>query len=97
MRRCLLMILLFDRGLHAFRTFFDYDKMSLAILLTKSNDLAQYLNRLSHNTQRNKIKDKHVIINKHMKKLLTRLEAGINGGCPVLVFGITNNLLSRGA
>jgi hypothetical protein len=31
-----------------------------------------------------------------MKKLLPRLEAGRNGGCPVLVFGITQKLLSRG-
>jgi len=30
----------------------------------------------------------------HMGKLLPRLEAGRNGGCPILVFGITTKLLN---
>jgi len=86
-----------DKDLHAFRTFFDYDKISLGILLTIGNDLGPYSNRLDYNTQGKRIKDKNGPITTHMKKLLIRLEAGINGGCPVLVFGITNKLLSRGA
>jgi hypothetical protein len=87
----------FDRDLYAFRTFFDYDKISLGILLTIGNDLGPYSNRLGYNTHGKRIKDKYGHSTTHMKKLLTRLEAGKNGGCPVLVFGITNNLLSRGA
>ncbi|MFP4030091.1 MAG: hypothetical protein ACOC98_08885 [Thermodesulfobacteriota bacterium] len=31
-----------------------------------------------------------------MGKLLPRLQAGRNGGCPVLVFGITPKLLETG-
>jgi hypothetical protein len=31
----------------------------------------------------------------HMGKLLPRLQAGRNGGCPVLVFGITPKLLLK--
>lgn len=87
----------FDRDLHAFRTFFDYDKISLGILLTRGNDLGPYSNRLGYNTQGKGINDKYGHSTTHMKKLLPRLEAGQNGGCPVLVFGITNRLLSRGA
>jgi hypothetical protein len=84
----------FDRDLHAFRTFFDYDKISLGILVTRSNDLDSYFDSLGYNNKGKRIKDKYGVSTTHMNKLLPRLEAGINGGCPILVFGITQNLLS---
>jgi len=86
----------FDRDLYAFRTFFDYDKISVGILVTRSNDLDSYFYSLGYNSEGKRIKDKYGASTTHMKKLLPRLEAGRNGGCPVLVFGITQKLLSRG-
>ena len=32
-----------------------------------------------------------------MKRLLPRIEGGAGGGCPILVFGITENLYDSGA
>ena len=87
----------FDRDLYAFRTFFDYDKISVGILVTRSNDLDLYFYSLGYNSEGKRIKDKYGSSTTHMKKLLPRLEAGRNGGCPILVFGITQKLLSRGA
>ena len=86
----------FDRDLYAFRTFFDYDKISVGILVTRSNDLDPYFYSLWYNSEGKRIKDKYGASTTHMKKLLPRLEAGRNGGCPILVFGITQKLLSRG-
>jgi CRISPR-associated protein Csd2 len=81
----------FDRDLYAFRTFFEYNKLSVAILTTRSNDLDIYFTKLGK-----EIKKKYGASTTHMGKLLPRLIAGRNGGCPVLVFGITRKLLSKG-
>lgn len=76
----------FDRDLFAFRVFFDYNKISVGVIVTRSNEL-------------DKLFQKHDIIKKygasttHMGKLLPRIRGGRNGGCPVLVFGITPRLL----
>lgn len=76
----------FDRDLFAFRTFFDYDRISVGILVTRSNDLDSLFNEMGEN-----IKKKYGASTTHMKKLLPRLRAGRNGGCPILVFGITQH------
>ena len=39
------------------------------------------------------INNKYGASTTHIGKLVPRLEAGRNGGCPVLVFGITTNLM----
>ncbi len=76
----------FDRDLYAFRAFFEYNAISVGVLVTRSNELDPLLRRLN-------IISKYGASTTHMGKLLPRLEAGRNGGCPVLVFGITSNLL----
>lgn len=77
----------FDRDLYAFRAFFEYDAISLGILVTRSNELDPTFKKLE-------ISHKYGASTTHMGKLLPRLIAGRNGGCPVLVFGITTKLLS---
>jgi len=77
----------FDRDLYAFRAFFEYDAISLGVLVTRSNDLDPLFKELGINS-------KYGASTTHMGKLIPRLEAGRNGGCPVLVFGITTKLLS---
>jgi hypothetical protein len=78
----------FDRDLYAFSTFFNYDKISVGILITRSNELDPYFSSLGGS-----MKNKYGASTTQMGKLLPRLQAGRNGGCPVLVFGITPKLL----
>lgn len=73
----------FDRDLFAFSTFFEYDRISVGVLVTRSNDLDPLFNYLG-----NDIKKKYGASTTHMGKLIPRLEAGRNRGCPILVFGI---------
>lgn len=76
----------FDRDLYAFRAFFDYDAISLGILVTRSNKLDPIFRDLG-------LMHKYGASTTHIGKLLGRLKAGRNGGCPVLAFGITPKLL----
>lgn len=78
----------FDRDLYAFRHFFEYDVISAAVLVTRSNDLDPLFKSLG-------IMKKYGASTTHIGKLLPRLSAGRNGGCPVLVFGITRKLLKE--
>lgn len=89
----------FDRDLYAFRAFFDYDRISLGVLVTRSNELDSWFDSLGaykdkYGTER-LYKAKFGASTTHMRKLLPRLNAGRSGGCPVLVFGITTKLLSE--
>lgn len=87
----------FDRDLYAFRAFFEYDKISLGVLVTRSNELDPWFASLGMYTDkygvRRAYKAKYGASTTHMGKLIPRLEAGRSGGCPVLVFGITPRLL----
>ncbi|MCU7879064.1 MAG: hypothetical protein KZQ84_20165 [Candidatus Thiodiazotropha sp. (ex Lucinoma borealis)] len=89
----------YDRDLYAFRTFFDYDKISVGVLVTRSNALDPWFSDLGEYEDKNgkvrTYKSKFGASTTHMGKLLPRLAAGRNGGCPVLVFGITPELLER--
>jgi hypothetical protein len=76
----------FDRDLYAFRAFFDYNRISLGILVTRSLELNPYFKSLG-------LFHKYGASTTHIGKLLPRLKAGRSGGCPVLVFGITTRLL----
>ncbi|MFQ5783277.1 MAG: BglII/BstYI family type II restriction endonuclease [Alphaproteobacteria bacterium] len=89
----------FDRDLYAFRAFWEYDKISVGILVTRSIELDEYFHSLGeyddkHGVRR-RYKDKFGASTTHMGKLLPRLRAGRSGGCPVLVFGITPRLLEE--
>lgn len=76
----------FDRDLFAFRTFFECGVISAAILVTRSEDLNLVFKKLG-------IQNKYGASTTWMGKLTYRLDAGRNGGCPVLVFGITKKLI----
>ena len=87
----------FDRDLYAFRAFFEYNRISVGVLVTRSNKLDPWFASLGEyvdkNGRRRAYKDKYGASTTHIGKLLPRLKAGRNGGCPVLVFGITPNLI----
>lgn len=78
----------FDRDLFAFRTFFDYGKISVGVLVTRSNELDPFFKSVG-------LYQKYGASTTQMGKLLPRLEAGRGGGCPILVFGITTKLMTR--
>jgi hypothetical protein len=87
----------YDRDLITFKAFFEYDTISLAILVTRSNELDDWFKSLGTFVDKDG-KVKHVYkkfgaSTTHMGKLLSRMEAGRNGGCPILIFGITPRLV----
>jgi CRISPR-associated protein Csd2 len=77
----------FDRDLFAFRSFHENGKISLGILLTRSAELNPVFNSIGK-------KAKFGASTTWMGKLLPRIEAGRGGGCPILVFGITPQLVA---
>lgn len=69
----------------------------MGILVTRSNELDPWFNSLGayvdkYGTER-LYKSKYGASTTHIGKLLPRLRANRNGGCPVLVFGITTKSL----
>lgn len=76
----------YDRDLNAFSTFYIYNRISVGVLITRSNALDPLFKELG-------IKGKYGASTTQMKKLISRLDAGVNGGCPVLVFGITPSVI----
>ncbi len=77
----------FDRDLYAFRAFHECGVISAAVLLTRSESLNAVFKQLQ-------VMPKYGASTTWMGKLLYRLNANRNGGCPVLVFGITPELIS---
>lgn len=76
----------FDRDLYAFRAFFEYNAISVGVLVTRSIELNSIFKKLG-------LSHKYGASTTHLGKLIPRLEAGRNGGCPVLVFGMTSKLI----
>ncbi|MGB4334711.1 MAG: BglII/BstYI family type II restriction endonuclease [Chromatiaceae bacterium] len=76
----------FDRDLYAFRAFHEAGVISAAVLLTRSEGLNEVFKNLD-------IMQKYGASTTWMGKLLYRMRASRNGGCPVLVLGITSKLI----
>jgi len=77
----------FDRDLYAFSAFYMSGAIDCAILVTRSKSLNEVFRQLG-------IMAKYGASTTWMGKLLFRLNAGRNGGCPVLVAGITPKCIS---
>ncbi len=89
----------FDRDLYAFRAFFEYDKISVGILVTRSNELDPWFPSFGEyfdkDGEKRKYIQKYDATKSHMAQLLPKLQMGFSGGCPILVFGITTKSLSK--
>ncbi|WP_018995015.1 BglII/BstYI family type II restriction endonuclease [Thioalkalivibrio sp. ALJ2] len=88
----------FDRDLYAMRAFHECGLVSAGIMLTRSEKLDPVFREVPQldragNTVKSSVKSKYGASTTWMGKLLYRLNAGRNGGCPVLVFGITPRLI----
>lgn len=73
----------FGRDLNNFRLLFDLDAVSVGVIITRSDELADIIGEAGR---------KRYGCTTHMSKLLPRIEGGGGGGCPLLVFGITKKL-----
>jgi hypothetical protein len=91
----------FDRDLYAFSAFAQCGVVDAAVLVTRSASLNPVFRKLGEalkkdgTVERKSSGEPRMTFEKYgasttwMGKLLYRLNAGRNGGCPVLVFGIT--------
>jgi hypothetical protein len=70
----------FDRDLNNFRLLFELRAIEVGVIITRATELASIFGKLGASTT-------------HLDKLLPRLNGGGGGGCPVLVFAITDKLL----
>ena len=75
----------YDRDLNNFRLLFDMRTVSVGIIITRSDELQQIFNALGKGKSYGQS-------TAHMSKLLPKIEGGGGGGCPIIVFGITNRL-----
>ncbi|MGP8251977.1 MAG: BglII/BstYI family type II restriction endonuclease [Terracidiphilus sp.] len=96
----------FDRDLYAFRAFFECGVIDAAVLVTRSKSLDPVFRSLGQALKKDGITpdfkspgvprlthEKYGASTTWIGKLLYRLNAGRNGGCPVLVVGITPKCL----
>lgn len=92
----------FDRDLYAFRAFFECGVIDAAVLVTRSKSLDPVFRSLGQALKKDGVTpdfkspgvprlthEKYGASTTWVGKLLYRLNAGRNGGCPVLVIGIT--------
>jgi hypothetical protein len=96
----------FDRDLYAFNAFAQSGVIDAAVLVTRSASLNPVFERLGpalrkdgeielrRDGSQRQTREKYGASTTWMGKLLYRLNAGRNGGCPVLVFGITPGCIS---
>lgn len=75
----------YDRDLNNFRLLFDLRAISVGIIITRCDHLQNIFNSLGRGKS-------YGNSTTHMSKLIPRIEGGSGGGCPILVFGITNKL-----
>ncbi|MDB5552406.1 MAG: restriction endonuclease [Rhizobium sp.] len=85
----------FDRDLYAFSAFYQAGVIDAAVLITRSRDLNDVFRALGTTLDKegnevagSNLMSKYGASTTWMGKLLYRLNAGRNGGCPVLAIGI---------
>lgn len=71
----------FDRDLSNFRLLFDLRVIEVGVIITRSDELKGLYRAYGK---------RYTATSTWMSKLAPRLDGGGGGGCPVLVFGITN-------
>ena len=76
----------FDRDLYALRAFYECNIISCGVIITRSELLNPIFNKLG-------VKSKYGASTTWMGKLLPRINAGRHGGCPLMVIGITPNVI----
>lgn len=92
----------YDRDLYAFSAFYEAGAIDVGILLTRGSSLdTDYFRGLGKVLKKNGSEGDEEVYKKFgasttwMGKLLYRLDAGRNGGCPVLAIGITPKCVAK--
>ncbi|MBX2956810.1 MAG: hypothetical protein KF846_11670 [Cyclobacteriaceae bacterium] len=88
----------YDRDLYAFRAFFEFGQIDIAIIVTRGKNLVSFFKSLGTYKKNGKTKAyaaKYGASTTHWGKLIPRLEGGRSGGCPVLAFGITDKVIAK--
>ncbi|WP_338466888.1 BglII/BstYI family type II restriction endonuclease [Novosphingobium sp. ZN18A2] len=75
----------YDRDLNNFRLLFDLQVIDVGVIITRCSELQVIFNRLGKGSS-------YGNSTTHMGKLLPRLRGGSGGGCPIVVFGISDQL-----
>jgi len=75
----------FDRDLNNFRLLHQLDVVSVGVIVTRADELQDIFDELGKGKS-------YGSSTTHMSKLLPKIEGGGAGGCPLLIFGITNKL-----
>ncbi len=75
----------FDRDLNNFRLLFELRAISVGIIITRCDRLQDIFDELGRGKS-------YGSSTTHMSKLISRIQGGGGGGCPLLVFGITKKL-----
>jgi hypothetical protein len=91
----------YDRDLYAFSAFYDAGAIDVGVLLTRGSSLDNnFFRSLGNVLNKDGSEGAGPVYKKYgasttwMGKLLYRLDAGRNGGCPVLAIGITPNCVT---
>ncbi|MEQ8368191.1 MAG: BglII/BstYI family type II restriction endonuclease [Roseicyclus sp.] len=86
----------YDRDLYAFSAFYEAGAIDVGVILTRGKSLdSKFFRGLGKALKKDGTEDVGDVYKKYgasttwMGKLLYRLDAGRNGGCPVLAIGIT--------
>ncbi len=79
----------FDRDLNNFRLLFDLHVISVGVIITRCDQLQDIFKSLGRGKS-------YGASTTHMSKLLPRIQGGGGGGCPLLVFGISEKLYVDG-
>jgi len=75
----------YDRDLNNFRLLYERDAISVALIITRCSGLQEIFKSLDKGSS-------YGASTTHMNKLLPRIQGGSGGGCPILVFGISDKL-----
>ena len=75
----------YDRDLNNFRVLFELRAISVGVIVTRTDELQAIFDNLGKGSS-------YGSSTTHMSRLLPRIEGGGGGGCPILVFGITDRL-----
>jgi hypothetical protein len=78
----------YDLDLNNFRLLFDLRAISVGVIITRCDNLQEIFNQLGRGSS-------YGASTTHMSKLLPRIEGSGGGGCPLLVFGITQSLYTE--
>ena len=75
----------YDRDLNNFRLLFDLQVIDVGVIITRCSELQAIFKKLGRGPSFGNSTT-------HMGKLLPRLHGGSGGGCPIVVFGISDKL-----